>query len=240
LALQLGNQDGIPEARSMPDIQAEDRSILEWMSTAAESQYAGTLVDFSDDETEAGPSTTYAERQADVLQKLKKRSKCSVCLEDFPSGATVVVPCNDHRYCTGCLREIFIRATKDETYFPPRCCKTSIPLQMISKYLSTEDLAAFELASVEFTTQNRVYCSNRECGRFVLPNDIEPGTQRALCPYCHTSTCALCKHDYHEGIDCPDDPSLRETRELARQMGWQSCYRCGSIVMLRTGCNHMT
>jgi hypothetical protein len=239
LALQMDNEESGPPLYSESIFQEPTGRVLEWVSAATESQYAGTVVDFSDDEKQGGPSTSYAERQGDVMEKLRKQSKCAAYLDFFYSGQTILLPCND-RYCINCLKGLFLRAMKDEELFPVRCHKQYIPLELISKHLSSEELAAFELASIEFTTVNRVYCFNRDCGQFIRPSQIAPGSHRALCEKCGRLTCALCKNDYHLGIDCPDDPALQETRELAGEMGWQPCHRCGSIVMLRSGCNHMT
>ena len=54
------------------------------------------------------------------------------------------------------------------------------PLQSVSRHMSADELAAFERASVEFSTAERVYCSNHDCRRFVPPAQIESGTHRSL------------------------------------------------------------
>ncbi|ORY10098.1 hypothetical protein BCR34DRAFT_486219 [Clohesyomyces aquaticus] len=239
VALQISNKDA--EIQSPPGRVAEEtgKTVLDWISTATESQYAGSIVDFSDTETDAGPSVSYAARQEAALKNLSKHFKCAVCHENFHSRLIVSLPCND-RYCIDCLKGLFIRATKDDSLLPVRCHQQPILLQLVSKHLSADELAAFELASLEFHTVDRVYCSNRDCGRFIPPGRVEQGTHRAVCERCNTLTCAICKNGYHHGMDCPDDPALRETRALAGEEGWQTCYRCKSIVMIKSGCNHMT
>lgn len=211
------------------------------MLTATKNQFVGPTVNFSDgnDEARPGPSKSFAEPQANVLDKPSKQFKCIVCYENFDSKSIVGLPCHD-RWCVQCLKSLFLLATKDETRHPVKCHNQPIPLRLISPYMSPEELAAFELASVEFSTADRVYCSNYVCGQFIPPAQIKPGRNEALCNSCNTSTCALCKSNYHHGMDCPEDHALQTTRDLAGEMGWQTCYKCQSVVMLKTGCFHMT
>jgi hypothetical protein len=240
-AVQMSNDD--------PEIEAAPRSVCDEMGTEIQdwvSSISGpftggstTVVDFSDDETEAGPSMSYAERQAEVLGKFSMQFQCANCLNQFPVTLMVAAKCS-HRYCIECMKRHFMLSTKDENLFPPRCCKQHIPLSLVSKHLSATELASFELASVEFTTDDRVYCSNVHCRRFIHPLRIDVGKNRAPCEDCGQNTCSLCKNMYHDFTDCPDDPALRETRELARKSGWQTCYNCNRVVILRSGCNHMT
>ncbi|KAH6620583.1 hypothetical protein C7974DRAFT_364271 [Boeremia exigua] len=243
LALQISNDEPGYEDPPASGSIIDSSQVQNWLKTATHSQHAGSVVDFaiddSDDGTEAGPSKTFAERQADVLEKLSQRLQCVVCREKVFSNLTVSLPCGD-RYCIECLKGYFIRATKDEMLFPVRCHKKPIPLNLIAAHLSVDELAAFERASIEFSTVDRTYCSNRACGEFIPPEQIQSATHRASCTFCSTSTCGLCNRSYHGGLDCPDDPELRQTRDLAGELGWQTCFSCGSIVVLRSGCNHMT
>jgi hypothetical protein len=188
-------------------------------------------------ESEAGPSMAYAERQSRALDQLAEEHQCEVCFTNFRAANLVSLPCG-MRYCKQDLQGLFVRATTDETLYPPRCCGESIPLQLIQPELSVDELQAFREAEVEFTTTNRTYCSNVRCGKFVPPVDITDG--RAACKSCDMDTCTLCKHEYHLGGDCPDDPSILETLALADEQGWQRCYSCRAMVELEYGCNHMT
>jgi hypothetical protein len=238
-ALELSNTD--------PEIQAAPRStyggpqnqVHDWMSTISENIAAAPVVEFSDDETEAGPSMSYTERQADIMKKLSMEFQCIACTDRFPRASMVTTKCS-HRYCVDCIKSLFLQSTKDEELYSPRCCKQPIPLALVSKHMDTDELVTFELAIVEYATRNRTYCSNYDCATFIVPDNIESGTERAACSKCGTDTCAICKNVYHQGSDCPEDPSLQQTRELAREMGWQTCYACDRVVQLRTGCNHMT
>jgi len=194
-------------------------------------------LDLSDDESEAGPSMTYAQRQAKAFGKLSEDHQCAVCYGSFKMASTAVVPCGD-RYCQECLKGLFLRATKDETLFPPRCCREQIPLKFIMSRLKSEELDAFRDAEMEFSTTNRTYCSNVNCGKFIPADYIR--ADRAECQRCGITTCAQCKNAYHHQSDCPADPDLQATLSLAHEQGWQRCYACRSMVELDLGCNHMT
>ncbi|KAF1977027.1 hypothetical protein BU23DRAFT_662342 [Bimuria novae-zelandiae CBS 107.79] len=183
--------------------------------------------------------TSRINNAADALGKLAREVQCIACRDSLSSGLAITIPCGD-KYCPDCLKQRFVLAIKDETLMPVRCHKQPIPLPLVSRHLSAEELRAFELADLEFSTENKIYCNNRECGHFIPPGQIEPGTNKASCEHCDAVTCGTCKNRYHKDENCPDDPDLRETRELASNMGWQTCYRCGSLVILRSGCYHMT
>ncbi|KAF1832429.1 hypothetical protein BDW02DRAFT_529935 [Decorospora gaudefroyi] len=238
-ALELSNND--PEIEAPPPSVHSDlqHDVHDWMSAVSGNMAAASVIEFSDDETEAGPSMSYRERQADIMKKLSMEFQCCACTDRFPRSSMVTTTCS-HRYCVDCIKILFMRSTHDEGLYPPRCCKNPIPLALVAKYMDPDELATFKLATVEYATPNRTYCSNHTCTKFIVPNSIESGTNRATCSKCGTETCAICNNAYHQGSDCPDDPSLRQTRELAREMGWQTCYACDRVVQLRSGCNHMT
>jgi hypothetical protein len=237
--LQLSNDDPEIEAPPRSRCTQAKENVEDWMSTVTGTMAAHCVVDFSDDETEAGPSLNYAERQADTIKKFSMEFHCIACTDRVPRANIVTAQCG-HRYCADCMKSLFMRSTKDEGLYPPKCCKQPIPLALVARHMDADDLATFQLATVEFATQHRVYCSNLNCGIFIVPSNIKPGLQRADCSACGTETCTICMNGYHQSRDCPDDPSLRQTRELAESMGWQTCQACKRVVQLRSGCNHMT
>jgi hypothetical protein len=237
--LQLSANDPEIEAPPHSLVTGLPGGIEEWMSTVTGARAAQSVVDFSDDESNAGPSMTPAERQADTIKKLSMEFQCVACTDRCPRSTMVNSKCG-HRYCADCAKSLFMRSTKDEDLYPPKCCKQPIPLALVAKHMNDVELATFQLASVEFATQHRVYCSNVACGMFIVPDDIDTSIQRALCSKCGTETCSACASGYHYGSDCPDDPSIRETRDLAQSLGWQTCQACNRVVQLRSGCNHIT
>jgi hypothetical protein len=163
---------------------------------------------------------------------------CIFCSDQFPRGMMITAKCR-HRYCTGCAKGVFLQSIKYESFYPPKCCQQPIPLPLVAKHMNPDELAAFQLATVEHATQNRVFCSNIPCNMFIITENIEPGVNRASCSRCGTDTCALCTTAYHPGANCPDDLDLRQTRELAQTRGWKTCSTCQRVVELRSGCNHI-
>ncbi|KAF1361764.1 ariadne RING finger [Lizonia empirigonia] len=209
------------------------------MSTLSVTVAESAVLDFSDDESEAGPSMTFAQRQAETMNKLSMEFQCTICTDRFPRAMMVTTKCS-HRYCGDCAKSLFMRAIKDEQLYPPRCCKQPIPLNLVTRHMNAEEIYAFELASVEYSTRKRTYCSNRNCNVFIHPSEVEPDTGRVVCKECVTATCSRCNNGYHYNTACPDDEALRETQALAQAMGWKSCNNCDRMIQLRTGCNHIT
>ena len=113
-------------------------------------------------------------------------------------------------------------------------------MSLVERHVSSDEIEAFKAASIEFNTVDRTYCSNSACNKFIPPatDTILPNTAR--CKSCATLTCTMCKEAYHHRRECPKDPSLEQTKQLARELGWQECPQCQAFVELRTGCYHMT
>ncbi|KAB8243547.1 hypothetical protein BDV35DRAFT_362788 [Aspergillus flavus] len=171
------------------------------------------------------------------MERLSRpKLQCCICFERYESSDIIRLECGD-LYCTDCLKSLFMRATKDEQLFPPRCCRQYIPLSLITKQMTTEEKDAFQRAKIEFSTSNRTYCSNTVCGRFIIPSNIF--SEQAKCEYCGSSTCAMCKNPFHSD-DCPEDAALQEMLKLSTSQGWQRCLSCKAMVELTIGCYHMT
>lgn len=156
----------------------------------------------------------------------------------YGANEIIEAPCKD-LYCVNCLKDLFIRATADESLFPPRCCRQEIPFDLVGNLLSEEEIRVFDNAAVEFNTHDRTYCSNQSCGKFILPERINNETSRAECHSCDTDTCSLCKHAFHGG-DCTTDNALESVLNLAKGEGWQRCPDCKTMVELTYGCYHIT
>ncbi|KAF2687664.1 hypothetical protein K458DRAFT_264205, partial [Lentithecium fluviatile CBS 122367] len=163
--------------------------------------------------------------------------QCCVCLETYGAPSIVSLACH-HPYCFGCLKELFIRATKDETLFPPRCCRQRIDAALIKEEFTHEELYAFRVAFKKFTTADRTYCSKADCGSFIPPDRIV--ANKAVCTRCKRSTCKMCRSAFHQGKVCPEDPTIQATLSLADSKGWKRCHSCGHLVELAHGCNHIT
>ena len=239
LAVQLSTDDtGI--STPFDSVASRDtRGVENWVSMVSGTVAWNSVVDFSDEENEAGPSMTYVERQAQVIEKLAMEYNCIACTDRF-SRSNMVTAHGSHRYCADCVRSLFMRLTNDEGLFPPKCCKQPVPLAFVGRHLNADDLAIYQKSAVEFSTTHRIYCSNVKCARFIVPDNIDESRQQANCLACGTETCSVCTNKYHDSSDCPDDPSIRQTRELAMSLGWQTCKACNRVVQLRSGCNHIT
>jgi hypothetical protein len=87
------------------------------------------------------------------------RSECCVCLNSFDSTEVINLGC-EHGYCMGYLKDLFLRATKDQTLFPPRFCRQEIPRELITAEMSPLEIEEFDQAAIEFSTPNKTYCSN--------------------------------------------------------------------------------
>jgi hypothetical protein len=194
---------------------------------------------YDDNESEAGPSVPYTQRQAEALGKLSRQNfECCACREDFRLAEVTVLDC-EHQYCGACLKRVIMRAAveKDLAYLPPRCCGTALPYTLITKSLNEEEMEDFRNAEEEKATRNKTYCTNPDCGRFIAPRYIRAG--EATCPRCKAQTCAMCKNRFHEN-DCPADPDLQATLRLGEAQQWQRCFSCRALVEIDMGCNHMT
>ena len=143
------------------------------------------------------------------------------------------VPCG-HHYCYECLIVVASNAVKDGRFFPPRCCKTEMPLQTIRSWIGEDLTADLEHKAIELSTEHRIYCHH--CGKFILPGRIEKN--RARCQTCSHDTCSLCREEFHDGR-CPEDPELQKTIEVAVKEGWQACCGCNNLVERTAACNHM-
>lgn len=187
---------------------------------------------------DAGPSVSYADRQLQAFERLSLHdTQCIACSNDLRALDTICTPCG-HTYCRNCLKKVFLHAARDEDMFPPRCCGEAIPLEIAATVMSIDELGFFKEKAVEYSTQNRMNCSNQDCAKFIHPSQVVDG-DRAQCVHCGASTCIHCRQCYHTG-ECPEDEALQATLALAQEMGWRRCPSCKTMVGLTVGCYHMT
>ncbi|KAF2967688.1 hypothetical protein GQX73_g5854 [Xylaria multiplex] len=172
----------------------------------------------SDDDTtvvnQPESSTWAASRQA---RRTRQRRPCEACGEQMHFAELSRAPCQ-HEYCRQCLSRLFRDAIIDESLFPPRCCKQSIPLDKSQLFLDANVISQFRQKSLELSTPNRTYCHNTSCAAFIPPANCSHTT--ATCGECRRQTCTTCKGVWHNG-DCPHDEQLQQVIQLAREQGWQ-------------------
>lgn len=242
LALQVNRDEHGSEAPPPPytrEVFGNPKSRgLSWAVILSDPRYDTTFAaDKEPEDAIAGPSMSYAERQRNALEAVASiESVCSVCFSSFRQCEVVGLEC-DHVYCLDCLKVLFTRSIKDQTLFPPRCCRKHVPLSLVAPKMSEEELETFHEAEVEFSTPDKTYCSNPDCGRFIPPARIQ--ADRAECSHCGSESCSMCKNAYHYD-DCPQDFALKQTLNYTTSQGWSRCPTCGCIVELITGCNHIT
>ncbi len=161
---------------------------------------------------------------------------CVACGDRKLECDLMLATCGDH-YCKVCVSTLFDHATRDESLYPPRCCREPIPLSIARQYLDEDLVNRFEQKAIEFSALERTYCHDPECSTFISPEDIDG--DKATCPECKMLTCKVCKSAAHEN-DCPEDPTLEGLMAAAAAAGYQQCYQCKRLVELDVGCNHMT
>ena len=166
-------------------------------------------------------------------------NECVIC-GDYTYRRGVQVPCG-HHYDIKCLVDLVKAAMTDETLFPPRCCKQSIPFEQIKWFLDFSSRRLYEEKSVEFTTLLRLYCANKSCSHFLGPREQSGMVRSVSCIRCGVSTCASCAESAHpEFVPCKDDEAALEVIGLGRENGWQRCPDCRQLIELSVGCYHMT
>ncbi|KAK7956509.1 uncharacterized protein PG986_005731 [Apiospora aurea] len=177
-----------------------------------------------------------AESSAWAAFRPHRARRCIACGDRRHFTNVSRAPCQ-HEYCRDCLLRLFEDSMRDETLFPPRCCKRPLPLDKNILFLPQAVVETFRKKTVEFSTPNRTYCHRKECLAFISPARYVNGVAR--CGDCGANTCASCKGASHSG-DCPHDENLQQVMELARSKGWQRCKECWTMAELKTGCYHIT
>lgn len=162
---------------------------------------------------------------------------CISCNERIHYVRAVYAPCG-HDYCQDCAKRLFLNSMRDESLFPPRCCRQAIPLAAVDIFLTAELIECFDEKGVEFSTSNRLYCAWPTCSAFIPPAKIKGDT--VICPKCDFWVCTKCKGRTHPGQDCPKDAGFDALVSTASKEGWQRCTRCKRYIELTFGCNHIT
>lgn len=133
-------------------------------------------------------------------------------------------------------------AVEDRQLFPPRCCKRDIPLYLIQRHLSKQELRQFRSKVTEYTSEEKIYCSNPACSLFIPPSAKNASGVKldvVICKSCKKGTCLHCNGPEHLG-DCPKDPELTAVLSIGAELGMQRCQSCGHLVWKDFGCRHMS
>lgn len=166
---------------------------------------------------------------------------CVICQEPI-RGFEIRAPCGDY-YDKDCACDLFEASTRDESLFPPRCCRQPIPLRLIQSHLSPNLVTLFNEKTIELGTLKRVYCANPTCSRFLGPQDqglgwfSGPKLYNCTSVKCKTTTCGRCKvavdpSSYHV---CKEDTKDREVLAMGQTEGWARCPGCEQMIELNMG-----
>ncbi|KAK6852946.1 hypothetical protein PG995_011497 [Apiospora arundinis] len=211
--------------------EEEDMELIEKMSciyVTGEHDDPSDCPDTPDDQTSVAGQEP--EGSAWAASRPHRARICISCGERRHFTDVSRAPCQ-HEYCRECLKRLFEESIRDETLFPPRCCKRPPPLDKNILFLPQAVVKTFREKAVEFSTPNRTYCHRKDCLAFIPPDRYVNGV--AHCGDCAAKTCISCKGASHSG-DCPHDEGLQQVIELARSVGWQRCKKCWAMVELRT------
>ncbi|KAJ5355118.1 uncharacterized protein N7496_012330 [Penicillium cataractarum] len=158
---------------------------------------------------------------------------CVACNDASDEIDIIQAPCA-HHYCAVCLVQLVEQSIIDESLFPPRCCRMTLPLSIISVLIGPDLTRRYEEKCIERADPEKTYCSNRTCSAYILPDRVSGYV--GTCGKCQAKTCTICKRESHKGRCRTADDDLLD---VAAEQNWQRC-RCGHVVELNTGCNHIT
>ncbi|KAK7559004.1 hypothetical protein IWX48DRAFT_670636 [Phyllosticta citricarpa] len=190
-------------------------------------------------QSKAGGSSRHGAPTA-ITRESKEPSlyrQCAACLEEKRYYECARAPC-DHNYCADCIDHLFLDAVKDESLYPPRCCRTEIPLSSVRNFLSLRTESDFMKKAPEWEAKDRTYCARPVCSAWIPRHRIQ--SDIGDCPSCRAKTCTICKAGAHDDGDCLEDEATQQLLELAQENKWQRCYQCRRLVSLSAGCYHMT
>ncbi|KAI9003613.1 hypothetical protein BC832DRAFT_600593 [Gaertneriomyces semiglobifer] len=181
----------------------------------------------SDEEVQAGPSGYKRPHVA-----------CVACGDGMSEESAYRASCS-HSYCKDCLRGLFLHASSNGSFRPPRCCGQDVPHDSAISVLSVSELTVFKDKVLEFSTPNPLYCPGPGCGVFIHPSKFNNASDSVTCHACGISVCTRCRSRGHHGQDCPQTPGIAELQDLAKLSGWRQCYNCNRMVELMIGCFHI-
>jgi hypothetical protein len=201
----------------------------------------------------AGTSSRIRRCITHIIRRARKRTgnDCVAC-QDAIEGSEVRGPCG-HFYDIECILSLFSAATKDESLFPPRCCRQVIPVASVRAHMTPELIALFEEKTKEFGTLRRVYCATAACSAFLGAQSLRPGGWLFWGPTifdcvrsgCSTRTCSYCKaavtaNGVHQCKTDSSNTSDEAVLALGDREGWKRCPGCEALVELNLGCFHIT
>ena len=161
---------------------------------------------------------------------------CTSC--DEKCGTKSLLTVCSYVYCNECLISYVDSSLQPGQHFPPHCCSIPITLQHCKEHLSPELVQRYEAKQAHIAASCSLLCAEPGC-RIIIPEE-KIVKDIGNCPGCNRNTCIRCRTAEHAGKDCPTNRERQELLDLAKEKGWQECYRCSSMIEQNMGCNHMT
>ena len=188
------------------------------------------------DSGSASASARPSSPSSDLLRDEILEEICVGCKDDYHLHDVLQTPCG-HFFCQSCLHRLAEAASRDESLYPPSCCRQTIPLSSSSFFLEKDLIEVLESKAEEHRTANRIYCRDAACSEFIPSEHAR--SRVATCPKCGKETCSICKGQPHGNSDCPEDPAEKELDDLAKGQKWARCPNCRRRIEIAGGCNHM-
>jgi hypothetical protein len=197
--------------------------------------------------TEGTLATTDIKSGESMTQDREKGSKestkgtstveCCCCTSDVGRPDAFSAPCGIHHYCDACAQRLFRDCLGGQTRYPAKYCDQPLDYEQMWEFLGHELCKQLQSKQEELEDDQRVYCHVQSCGSYINKNYRKDTA--ATCGLCLAETCTLCSQAAHVG-ECPTDPEVQQTLIWGEQAGAKRCKKCGYLVLLYHGCNHMT
>ncbi|KAL6829308.1 hypothetical protein J3E69DRAFT_354750 [Trichoderma sp. SZMC 28015] len=177
-------------------------------------------------------------------EEVEPADGCIVCA----SKSDVTLACGCH-YCGHCLRENIRVGLRSEVDFPTGCCNRPFDEATVRLGQRPALVHLFRQLSAEYNIQpgERLYCHDPSCASFIpasaiqaAARDEDNATPMGTCPSCHKATCAACGGRSHRGLPCREEEDDEALLNMMDSQGLVGCPRCGVVIGLRDGCNHMS
>ena len=181
-----------------------------------------------------------AGHQPVVQQGQSSNVECVACCKKGPDCEMYSNFCS-HAYCSKCINRLFKRAVRDDSLWPPQCCKTVMPIESIEHFLDEDLVPLVNARQVEMSVPilKRTYCV--DCSAFIIQENIHENM--AICYSCRgfVCTCTECKEAAHDG-SCKQklEQDIQDLEILAAKEGWKKCSTCLMFVENSGICTHMT
>ncbi|KAH0368184.1 hypothetical protein KCU65_g4092, partial [Aureobasidium melanogenum] len=116
---------------------------------------------------------------------------CTSCMSQFSEDQGFEAPCGAHSYCHDCLKDLFEYTIKDESLYPPSCCKHEIDYDDVRIILDDKLIQRYNKKKLEYDTEprKRTYCCGANCEAFVPETSIQG--EVATCLDCGRRTCTI-------------------------------------------------